>query len=63
MKRRILMKNKVLALAIAFNVFAVAPLWAQQPTSDDKLVAQLEERLAQSESKARAPEARSPYGF
>jgi hypothetical protein len=47
------MKTKVLALAVAVNVFAVAPLWAQQPKSDDKLVAQLEKRLAESDAKAK----------
>jgi len=44
------MKTKVLALTIALNVFAVAPLWAQEKSPDANLLAQLEKRLTQSES-------------
>ena len=39
------MKTKVLALAIALNVFAVAPLWAQEKSSDANLLAQLEKLI------------------
>jgi len=47
------MKTKVLALAIALNVFAVAPLWAQEKSPDANLLAQLENRLAQSDSESK----------
>ena len=47
------MKTKVLTLAIALNVFAVAPMWAQQKSPDANLLAQLEKRLAESDSKSK----------
>ena len=47
------MKTKVLTLAIVLNVFAVAPMWAQQKSPDANLLAQLEKRLAESDSKSR----------
>jgi len=47
------MKTKVLALTIALNVFAVAPLWAQEKSPDANLFAQLEKRLTQSESESK----------
>ena len=47
------MKTKVFTLAIALNLFAVAPMWAQQKTPDPNLLAQLEKRLAESDSKSR----------
>jgi len=47
------MKIKVLALTIALNVFAVAPLWAQEKSPDANLLPQLENRLAQSDSESK----------
>jgi hypothetical protein len=47
------MKTKVFTLAIALNAFAVAPMWAQQQMPDPNLIAQLEKRLAESDTKAR----------
>lgn len=47
------MKTKVFTLAIALNVFAVAPMWAQQKSPDANLLAQLEKRLAESDTKAK----------
>jgi len=47
------MKTKVLALTIALNVFAVAPLWAQEKSPDANLLPQLENRLAQSDSESK----------
>jgi hypothetical protein len=47
------MKTKVLALAIALNVFAVAPLWAQEKSPDANLLAQLEKRFAESDTKSK----------
>jgi len=45
------MKTKLFTLAIAFNVFAVTPMWAQQKSPDANLLAQLEKRLAESASR------------
>ena len=47
------MKTKVLALTIALNVFAVAPLWAQEKSPDANLLAQLEKRFAESDTKSK----------
>jgi hypothetical protein len=47
------MKTKVFTLAIALNLFAVAPMWAQQKSPDANLLAQLEKRLAQSETEGK----------
>ena len=47
------MKTKVFTLAIALNVLAVAPMWAQQQNPDQNLAAQLEKRLAESDTKAK----------
>ena len=47
------MKTKVLALAIALNVFALAPLWAQEKSPDANLLAQLEKRFAESDTKSK----------
>jgi hypothetical protein len=47
------MKTKVFTLAIALNLFAVVPMWAQQKSPDANLLAQLEKRLAQSESESK----------
>lgn len=47
------MKTQVLTLVIALNVFAVAPMWAQQQKADLNLVAQLEKRLAESDLKSK----------
>jgi hypothetical protein len=46
-------ENQSFALAIALNVFAVAPLWAQEKSPDANLFAQLEKRLTQSESESK----------
>lgn len=46
------MKSKVLTVAIALNIFAAAPMWAQQTNSDANLMAQLEKGLAESEQKS-----------
>jgi len=40
-------------LAIALNLFAAAPMWAQQTSPDANLMAQLEKRLAQSDSESK----------
>lgn len=47
------MKTKILILAVALSVFAATPIWAQQQKPDPNLVAQLEKRLAESDSKAK----------
>lgn len=47
------MKTKVFTLAIALNLFAVAPMWAQQKSPDANLLTQLEKRLAQSDSESK----------
>ncbi len=47
------MKTKIFVLAMAMNVVGVASLWAQQKAPDANLIAQLEKRLAQSESKSK----------
>jgi hypothetical protein len=47
------MKTKVVTLAIVLNAFVAAPMWAQQNTPDANHFAQLEKRLAQSESEAK----------
>ena len=47
------MKTTALTFAIALNIFAVAPMWAQQQNADQNLVAQLEKKLADSDTKAK----------
>jgi len=47
------MKTKLFTLAIAFNIFAVTPMWAQQKSPDANLLAQLEKRLAESDTKSK----------
>lgn len=47
------MKTKIFVLAMAINVLAVAPMWAQQKAPDANLVAQLEKRLAQSDAESK----------
>ena len=47
------MKTKALILAIALNVFAVAPMWAQQTSPDASLLARLEKGLAESDTKSK----------
>lgn len=47
------MNRKVFGLAIAMNLPAVTLMWAQQTTPDANLLAQLEKRLAQSESEGK----------
>jgi hypothetical protein len=47
------MKTEVFTLAIALNLFAVAPMWAQQKSPDANLLAQLEKSLAQSDSESK----------
>ena len=47
------MRTKVFTLAITFIVFAVTPMWAQQKSPDPNLMAQLEKRLAESDSKSK----------
>ena len=47
------MKTKVFPLAITLNVFAAAPMWAQQKSPDGNLMAQLEQRLADSNTKSK----------
>jgi hypothetical protein len=47
------MKTKVIVLAAALNAFAAAPMWAQSGPPDPKVLAQLEKRLAQSDSEAK----------
>ena len=47
------MKTKVFTLAIALNLFAAAPMWAQQKAPEANLVAQVEKRLAQSDSESK----------
>ena len=47
------MKTKVITWAIVLNVFAATPMWGQQKTPDADLLAQLEKKLAQSESESK----------
>lgn len=47
------MRSKVFTLAIALNVFTVAPTWAQQKSPDADLLAQLEKRLAESDTRSK----------
>ena len=47
------MKTKVFTLAIALNVLAVAPMWAQEKRPDANLLAQLEKRLTESDTKSK----------
>ena len=47
------MKTKVFLLAVGLGALAASPLWAQQQKPDQNLVAQLEKRLAESDSKTR----------
>ena len=47
------MKTKILILAVALGMFAATPIWAQQQKPDANLMAQLEKRLAESDSKAK----------
>ena len=47
------MNTKVFVLAIAMNVVGATAMWAQQSTPDANLLAQLEKRLAQSESEGK----------
>ena len=47
------MKTKVFTLAIALNLFAVAPMWAQPKSPDTDLLAQLDKRLAESDTKSK----------
>ena len=47
------MKTKVFLLAVGLAALAATPMWAQHQNPDQKLVAQLEKRLAESDSKAR----------
>lgn len=47
------MKTKVFLLAIALNIFAAAPMWAQQKSPDENLMAQLEKRLAESDTRSK----------
>jgi hypothetical protein len=46
-------ENQSSALAIALNVFALAPLWAQEKSPDANFLAQFEKRLTQSESESK----------
>ena len=47
------MNTKLFVLAIAVNVLAMTPMWAQQSAPDANLLAQLEKRLAQSQSEGK----------
>ncbi len=47
------MKTKILILAVALGMFAATPIWAQQQKPDANLMAQVEKRLAESDSKAK----------
>jgi hypothetical protein len=47
------MKTKVVFLAVSFAVLAAKPIWAQQQNPDPNLMAQLEQRLAESDYEAR----------
>jgi hypothetical protein len=47
------MKTKTFLLAVGFSVLAAKPIWAQQENPNAELMAQLEQRLAQSDSEAR----------
>jgi hypothetical protein len=45
------MKTKVFFLAVSLGALIATPLWAQQESADANLMGQLQQRLAQSESK------------
>ena len=47
------MQAKVFVLAMAMNVLAGTPIWAQQKAPDANLLAQLEKKLAQSDTEAK----------
>ena len=47
------MNTKIFVLAMAMNVLAATPMWAQQSAPDANLLAQLEKRLAQSDSEGK----------
>lgn len=47
------MSTKAFVLAMAMNILAVAPMWAQQSGPDATLLAQLEKKLAHSESESK----------
>ena len=47
------MNTKVFLLALAINTIAVTPMWAQDKATDANLVAQLEKRLTESDTKAK----------
>jgi hypothetical protein len=46
-------KYQVFVMALALNLSAAEPIWAQESAPDAKLLAQLEKRLAQSESESK----------
>ena len=48
------MKTNLLAVAIAVNVFAMGSVLAQEKSTNPNLLAQLEQRLAESDNKAKA---------
>jgi hypothetical protein len=47
------MKTKVFVFAATLNAFATASMWAQSAAPDPNLLAQLEKRLAKSDSEAK----------
>jgi hypothetical protein len=48
------MKTKVFFLAVSLSALVAKPIWAQQQNLDPNLIVQLEQRLAESDSKARS---------
>ena len=47
------MKTKTFFLAVSLSVLAAKPIWARHENPDPGLAAQLEQRLAESDSEAR----------
>jgi hypothetical protein len=47
------MNTRIFVLALAINVLAVSPMWAQQKAPDANLIVQLENRLAESDAQSK----------
>jgi hypothetical protein len=48
------MKTQAFFLAVSLSVLVAKPIWAQQQNPDPNLMGQLEQRLTESDSKARS---------
>lgn len=47
------MKNRAFFLTIALSALAATPMWAQEQKADENLMAQLEKRLDESNTKSK----------